>query len=277
MKVISYSLFGFNKERQDNCFDFNSYLRGLMINIRMNRLIFPDFQTWVYLDKSTYDGFKNLFDKLPIRFFICDEAPLCLAMLWRMKPCFDSSVEVVLCRDTDSPATYKEAQLVKYWMNKDKVAHAITDSVSHSLPMLGGMIGFKPKHFKDYTALDRWEALVESRGIDYSKKGSDQDLLNSHVYPCFAKHGSDSITQHYLLGMPNTFLSDYHNEVPNMDLDISFEMKESNDTCGHIGAAGYYTTAMHKFLYKHRDRFEDIRNAEKEYSDIFYWLKDNSF
>lgn len=277
MKVISYSLFGYNKERQADCFDFNSYLRGFMINLRMNRLIFPEWETRIHTDQSTYDAFKLLLNNLPIKVVICEPAPLCLGMLWRMKPLFDETVELVLCRDLDSPATYKEAQCVKYWMNRDKAAHAITDSVSHNLPMLGGMIGFKRANFKDYTGFSSWEQMVEGKGIDYSRKGSDQDFLNKYIYPCFAKHGTDSITQHYLLGMPNTFLSDYQNEVPNLELNIPFTMKESNDTCGHIGAAGYYTTTMHKFLHKYRDRFEDIRKAEEPFKDLFYWLNDNSF
>lgn len=278
MKAIVYSLFGYNKERNENCFDFNSYLRGLMICLRMNRLIYPDFKVIMQTDFETYAGFKHLFDLLIekelIEVQVNESTELTRAMLWRLKPCFDTRFDYVLCRDLDSPATYREAQAVLYWMNKDKACHSITDSVSHNLPMLGGMIGFKVRNFKDYTGFTEWGAMVDNKGFDYKKKGADQDFLNQFIYPKFAKQGSDSITQHYVLGMPNTFLSDFHNEIQALELEIPFEYKESNNVCGHIGASGWYETAMFKFLRKHWDKFTDLIEIEKEYSNIFYWVNE---
>ena len=69
-------------------------------------------------------------------------------MLWRLLPIFEYNVERIICRDTDSPLTYREAQMVKEWENSPKVVHAITDSVSHNIPLMGGMIGLT-KHFRD--------------------------------------------------------------------------------------------------------------------------------
>jgi hypothetical protein len=275
MKVISYSLFGFNKERQENCFVFADYLRGLNLNIRLARVLYPDYVVRLHTDKSTYDGLKHILERLPIQVVQCEDAELTKAMLWRMKPLFDSKVKIVLCRDLDSPLTYRERQAVRYWENREKVAHAMTDSISHDVAMMGGMIGFKTQYFKDYTGFDTWEQMVENRGIDYRRKGADQDLLNKYVYPCFAKYGSDSITQHYILGHGNTFLSDYHNTIPNMDIESPIEFKCTNDLCGHIGAAGYYTSPMLSFILKYKDLFVDLWEIEKEYKDIYYWTNEN--
>ena len=177
MKCISYSLFGYGKARNANSFDFNSYLRSFMISLRMNRLIYPDFQTVLHVDHSTYEPFKDLLDNCGAKIVICEDAPLCLAMLWRLKPIFEG-YEVVLCRDVDSPVTWREAQCVKYWMNKETAVHAITDSVSHNIPMMGGMIGFKPNLFM-LRADKSWNQLLsKSRGIDFTKKGSDQDFYD---------------------------------------------------------------------------------------------------
>jgi len=163
MKCISYALFGYNKEQQANCFSFDSYLRGLCINLRMNRLLYPDWEIVLNLDQSTYDGFKDLFDRLPISVRIHEPAPLCKAMLWRMKPIFEMEnghwkYSHVLCRDLDSPATYREVQAVNYWMMRDKALHAITDSVSHDIPLMGGMIGVIPKYFTH--SGNTWEAML---------------------------------------------------------------------------------------------------------------------
>lgn len=280
-KVITYSLFGYERGRAESCFDFNSYLRGLMINIRMNRVLFPDWEINLQTDQATYDAWGELFKKLPITVEVHQNGvPLTLAMLWRLRPAFEVEdgkwkYSHVLCRDLDSPATYREAQAVKYWMNRDKAMHAITDSVSHDLPLLGGMIGLIPKYFTERVNANTWKELIDKRNnYDWNKKGSDQTFLNDIVYPCFAQKGNDSITQHYCLGMANTFLSDYHNHIQDMELDIPYEMKESNTVCGHIGSAGYYETAMFKFLRKHWEKFNDLLEIEKQWPNVFYWVNE---
>lgn len=272
-KAISYSLFGYDRDRAENCFDFNSYLRGLTVNIRLARLIFPDWEIILNTDHNTFKAYANLFEKLPIKVEVhSNDVPLTLAMLWRMIPCFDNQYSHVLCRDLDSPLTYRERQAVEYWINRDKAAHAITDSVSHDTPMLGGMIGFRPQYFRDKVGVTNWGDMIRlGSGYDWKQKGSDQQFLREKIYPKFAQHGTDSITQHYVLGMPNSFLMDCHNEIQDMDLNLPASYRESNDICGHIGAAGWYETALFKFLRKHWDQFNDLLEIEKKYSHIFYW------
>jgi hypothetical protein len=266
-----------------------------MINVRLNRLIYPDWEVVLETDQATYEAFKNLFDNCGIVVNINPPAPLCLAMLWRMKPIFEMNghdswkYSHVICRDTDSPPTYREAQAVQYWINRDKAVHAITDSVSHTLPMLGGMVGFRPDYFTERVA-QSWEDMMSiTNGMDFSKKGSDQTFLNNYIYPKFSQHGKDSITQHYYLGMPNTFLGDYktcqcpstigHEShcINNIEINIPYEYKESNSTCGHIGSAGYYESAMFKFLRKHKDKYSDLLEFEKEHPTVFYWTQDETF
>ena len=276
-KCISYSLFGYGKERQANSFDFHSYLRGLMINVRMARLIYPDYQIVLHTDQSTYDAFKPLFDNVGIEIVICEPAPLCKAMLWRLKPAFTDKWTHVLCRDLDSPLTYREAQCVKFWENREKGMHAITDSISHDVPLLGGMIGIYVPHWGMKVGYNWDDMFLIASGMDFSVKGSDQNFLNHHIYPKFATKGNENIIQHYIKGYANTFLNGWYNSVPEQELDIPFEMAESNDTCGHIGSAGWYETAMFKFLRKHKGSYTDILEVEKNYPDIFYWVKDGTF
>jgi hypothetical protein len=277
-KVISYSLFGYGVTHPD-CFSFNSYLRGLMINVRMNRLIYPEFENWVYTDVNTFEAHKKLIESLVvaglIKINIMPDAPLCKAMLWRICPVYDHDVDVVLCRDLDSPTTYRERQCVQYWLESFKTVHAITDSISHRIPMLGGMIGLKAGAFRDWTKTTSWDELIGKYGAhDFTRKGSDQDWINGYIYPIFAQQGNDSITQHYIKGMPNTWLSDYRNTVPDVTVPIANDLRESNDVCGHIGAAGWYESAMFKFLRKHWNKFNDILEIEKDYKDIFYWVNE---
>lgn len=282
MKAISYSLFGYNKERHHASFDFNTYLRGLMINLRMNRLIYPEWRNVLNTDKNTYEAYKELFDSLDIDITINDEAPLCKAMLWRLKPAFvgedgNNKYTHVLCRDLDSPSTYREAQMVKFWEMREKGLHAITDSVSHDVPLLGGLIGIKTDHWGIKVGYNWNDMMNLAGGMDFTQKGSDQNFLNHYIYPKFATKGSEDIIQHYIKGYSNTFLNGWYNEVPSVELDIPYEMVESNDTCGHCGAAGFYHGAMFKFLRKHKDKFADLLEIEKKHPIIFFWVQDGTF
>lgn len=284
-KIISYALFGYERAKSPDCFDFHSYLRGFLINLRLNRLLYPDWKTYLNIDSKSYNAFSELFDNLPIIIKIHpDNQPLCLAMLWRLSPIFDLDANGqhkyshVICRDLDSPTTYRERQCVEQWVLNDKTAHAITDSVSHNIPMLGGMIGFRPQYFTMRVAKSMDELLSKKPNIDFRKKGTDQDLINSVIYPAIAQPGNDSITQHYILGYPNTFLSDWSDKIPNIDvIGVPKHFDESNDICGHIGAAGYYPPPLHKFLSKYKNAFADIQKAEKPFASIFYWSNENIF
>jgi hypothetical protein len=284
MRVISYSLFGYGKERHKESFDFNSYLRGLMVNMRLSKLLFPDWNVFLYVDPETYVGLNEFFSKIKgLTVIPCDEAPLTKAMLWRLKPAYDARVERFICRDLDSPLTYRDAQAVKQWTLSPKAAHAITDSVSHTIPMMGGMIGFVKQHFHARTGTGTWEQLVDKmRG--YERKGADQDLLGTHVYPKFANGGGSSVMQHYFLGMSNTFLDGYltcgcysvqghKDDCPlNIQLPIADDLKGSNATCGHIGAGGFYEGEMLRFLRPYKGEFNDLREAEQTLSPvIFNW------
>lgn len=277
-KAISYALFGYNKERQENCFDFNSYLRGFMDNVRLARLLFPDWKVVLNTDESTYNAFKPLFDGIGIDVLKHPEAPLCKAMLWRLHPAFmPNEYSHVICRDTDSPLTYREAQCVQFWVNREKGLHAITDSVSHGIPLLGGMIGMRVDDWVMKFGYNWDDFMNIGGGMDFSGKGSDQTFLNNVVYPAFATKGSENIIQHYIKGYANTFLNGWYDKVPDIELAIPYEMSESNNICGHIGSAGAYSTALYQFLRKYKDRFTDILELEKQYPVIFYWTQDGTF
>lgn len=282
-KAISLSLFGYNAPKDHNGFDFPSYLRALLMHVRMNRLVFPNWDVVLNTDESTFKAFAPLFAALPIKTHIRESAPLTKAMLWRLYPVFDYvNYSHVICRDLDSPPTYREAQCVQEWINSDLAAHAITDSVSHGVPMLGGMIGFRPQYWPMRTELQHWADMFKRNEgrYDWARKGTDQDFLNAEIYPKFADPGAPAIMQHYLLGMPNTFLPGYRNVVPDIEVEgvDRNAMAESNETCSHMGQAGWLMPQALRFFAKHKARLEDILEVEKEYApELAYWIKDGVF
>jgi hypothetical protein len=280
MNAISYSLFGYNQQHE-NCYDFRAYLRGLHLNIRIAELLYPGWRVVVTSDSETYlspyhDYFDSLIDSGKINHILFDRDELCLMMLGRILPMFmvkegNLYYDRIICRDADSLLSYRERQAVEYWMRGPKMAHAITDSISHSVTLMGGMIGFQSGPFRDRMNVKSLDELLSlSQGIDFTKKGADQDFLNRYVLPKVA----DSITEHFVLGHPQSFRGDCHNFIHDIDLKeigVPDELKETNGYGFHIGAAGFQTDAVVKFLQKHGKDNGYWEGLEKKYPEVFYW------
>lgn len=298
MKCIAYSLFGYDRGRASNCFDFNSYLRGMHICLRFNRILFPGWRMIVNIDRATYDSpYRSIFEwhekKGFIRFDIQeDNTPLCKAMLWRLKTAFcythpEWEFSHVICRDLDSIPTLREAQMVQEWIDEDKAIHCITDSVSHTIPMMGGMIGLRPGYVNDIMKItdnppDAWSNLLAmGSGIDYQYKGSDQDFLNRVMYPKLCQ----SATEHFIKGRPHDLIegNGRHYRVPDNipkwikeslhGYMLCDQLDETNRLAGHVGAAGFYEAPTMKFLYyddPYKHEYEELENMP-EFAQIFYW------
>lgn len=280
MNAISYSLFGFNQEYEKSL-AFKSYLRGLHLNIRVAEVLYPGWIVEVAIDDSVrlspyFPLFVEYNRRENIKYSVWPTAELCRMMLYRLHPIFYSLLgklryDRVLCRDTDSLLSYRERQAVAYWEQGPKMAHAITDSISHSITLMGGMIGFQSGPFRERMGVKSFDELMSlSQGIDYNNKGADQDFLNRYVLPKVA----DSITEHFVLGHPQTFRGDCHNFIHDIDLKeigIGDELKETNGYGFHIGASGFQTDAVVKFLQVHGKDNEYWDELEKQYPEIFYW------
>lgn len=280
MNAISYSLFGCNQQH-DQCFDFKSYLRNFQLNLRIAELLYPGWEVVVMVDNESYHSqyqsyFYQLNNNKKANVAKCQKDELCKMMLWRVSPLFwtvagHNIYDRVICRDTDSLLSYRERQAVAYWERGPKMAHAITDSVSHTITLMGGMIGFMSGPFRDRIGVKSFDELLAlSQGIDFNRKGADQDFLNRYVLPKVA----DSITEHFVLGHPQTFRGDCHNFIHDIDLKeigVPGELKETNGYGFHIGASGFQTDAVVKFLEKRGKDNEYWEGLEKQYPECFYW------
>lgn len=278
--AISYSLFGYNQQHE-NCYDFRAYLRGLHLNIRVAELLYPGWDVIVVIDPSVhYSPYSDYLLSLGVNnkcvILVKETRTLCEMMLYRLWPLFliddaENKYDRIICRDTDSLLSYRERQAVAYWEQGTKMAHAITDSVSHTITLMGGMCAFQSGPFRDRMGVKSFDDLLAlSQGIDFSCKGADQDFLNRYVLPKVA----DSITEHFVLGHPQTFRGDCHNFIHDIDLKeigLPDELRETNGYGFHIGASGFQTDAVVKFLQKHGKDNEYWGQLEKQYPEIFYW------
>lgn len=277
MNAIGYSIFGYGKQH-DNCFSFQSYLRGLSLNLRMASIIYPSWHINIAVDESTYNSpYKQFFDyhdiNPQVHIDVVPDAPLCVMMLHRLNPIFNG-YDRVICRDIDSLVTYRERQAVDFWIKTGRVAHGIGDSVSHTLVFLGGMCGFISDGFKTLVGVNSLQKLMAlDATVDYNQKGSDQHTLNKIVLPKVAS----SIVEHFPLGMPNSFREHFYNHIQDEPIeDIAPILKESNLLTSHIGASGFYEAATLKFF----DKF--LTGTQKDWSnrgdeifpEIFYWVNE---
>lgn len=276
MKAISYSIFSSGHK---DSFPFRTYLRGLHINIRLNKLLYPDWVNVIETTTSTYNDFKPFFDFHTSKGAVIEfnePSPLCEAMLWRLKPVFHTNkyqtwkYDHVICRDTDAIPTYREAQAVAKWIEEDTCIHSITDSASHTIPLMGGMIGIRPRYFSERMQSNSWVELMSNARYDFNRKGSDQDFLNDYCWPRVSRYESSSFTAHWIKGLTGSNSNRQYNYIQDLDIGIPQALKEINHACGHIGSAGYYDVTLLNFLKNHDSNsvFEDI---EKQYPEIFYW------
>jgi hypothetical protein len=168
--------------------------------------------------------------------------------------------------------------MVQEWINEDKAVHCITDSISHTIPMMGGLVGFRPGYLNDILKLNinpeaAWDKLLQyAPDLDFKRKGSDQDFLNRVIYPLVG----NSVTEHFIKGMRENIAeaNGRHYKVDeSIDIGVDPKFKETNLLAGHAGAAGFYETPTMKFLYWDDPFKKDYEELEtmKGFEQIFYW------
>lgn len=291
LKVISLSIFGYNNNHAD-CHSFDSFVRFLSVNLRAINVLFNDWKVYLAIDRESLDAYKEYFEFIKnnnmIHYIdVHERKQLTRNMLWRVIPV--SWADYTICRDIDSLFTYRELQAVNKWIQNGTVAHSMNDSVSHTIPLMGGMVGFKKKAF-DIGNIDNYN-------IDYSIKGADQTYLNQVVYP----QVQNSITEHRVLGMPIRHENPYsYNNIEDITIDVSNYddhskqffgnpdlLKRSTDLINHLGMGGFFPLKWrndvinkdYEGAFTFWDKFgnkelnEKLNEIEKKYPEIFYWHK----
>jgi hypothetical protein len=266
MKVISYALFGDPKS-----FEFNWYLRGIYFNFRMARLLYPEWTVWWHVEHDIYADLLPLLEHEifeSVHATVRDPAPKCESMMWRLRPLYYNTMDVthVLSRDADAILTYKEAQAVQEWIDSGLGFHGITDDPAHSIPMMGGMTGFRVDHFKStFPEYNTFEKLVE--GADLKNHGTDQNLLMSRIFP----KAKDNMMGHFFKGCQDkvkVVTRHVSNQIPGVDP----RLWESNNTCRMIGSPGVVDFELLRF-FKRFDNDPKFDRFEKQFPDLFYWQR----
>lgn len=250
MKAISYSLF---KDCED--WEFGYYLRGLYFNLRMNRLIYPEWVTFIHVEQKIYEEDEHYMADL-VELFQCkiitfNKCPRCEAMLMRLNVAFNEQVSYILCRDLDSITTYRESKSVERWLLSNNNAHGMNDNPAHGgMALMGGMCGFKADVIRKL--FDSFHYLIYD--FDLTKHGSDQQLIGERIYP----HIKDSF---YFDQSPANNTAEYY----------SNNLWESDLTCRHIGSAGVVDMELLRFFNRHDRNNNQYKDFETKHRHICYW------
>jgi hypothetical protein len=261
--VISYSLFG-----DPNSWEFGYYLRGTYLNLRMNKILYPNLHSIIYttpeLIERYYDlwiAYGNLFKNIAIQ-KKDNNPPKCLGMLWRMLPIFSSNYDFVICRDLDSVSTYREALCMYEWINSGFSFHGINDNDAHG-GLMGGLVSFNCDRFKEKTGYTTFEQMV--KGLNLQAHGSDQNFLNKSIHPKI----KNDLFMHTLKGA-GCSAAHIKNDVLPGSLDKKLWLADLISR--YIGSAGVIDFETIRFL---RSFDKDLRyiEMEKKFKDIFYWAR----
>lgn len=263
MKVLSYSLFG-----DPSSFEFGFYLRGVYFNVRMNRILYPDFISWVTVDTQILNKYEDLFFELNeiegLKFFTLNHSQRCLSMFWRMYPMFlDIGSTHVICRDLDSVSTYREALCTYEWLNSGLPYHAINDNAAHG-GLMGGLVSFKSEDFKRDTGYTSFDQMI--KGLDLRRHGSDQNFLNKSVLPKI----KNKLFLHNLKGA-GCQSSVVKTEVPASG-PVNKKYQHSDLISRYIGSAGVIDFELLRW-FKANDPNPKWDAFERKYPETFYWTK----
>jgi hypothetical protein len=173
-RVISFCLWGKDLK----------YERGLIENIKLARIYYPDWICWVYLHlPSTNDIVIELSKFDNVKIIIKLDLPIRLRrfMLWRFEPVNDPEVEYLMSRDVDTRISPREVLAVQEWVDSGKSLHIIRDHPQHYPKILGGMYGIKCSSLEKCNWVDKINKYYEEKGF-----GTDDQLfLKDYLYDNF--------------------------------------------------------------------------------------------
>lgn len=170
-RVISFSLWG-NKP---------IYMVGIIRNVDMAKIFYPDFECWIYVHKETVPNnvIQELWKRTNVRvIFKSGDLLNTKPMMWRFESIDDPDVEINMSRDCDTVILLREKLAVVQWIESGKLFHIMRDHPHHNMAIMGGMFGTRknPK-------IPSWKAHMKNVPQYNTSYMYDQVFLQQIVYP----------------------------------------------------------------------------------------------
>lgn len=176
VKVISFCLWG----------NIKKYTVGLIENIKLASILYPDWVCWVYIHEISVDQdyieSLKMFSNVKIILKKDEKLRSTRFMLWRLEPMLDENVERFISRDIDTRIQIREVLIVNEWIESNKTLHIIRDHPQHYPKILGGMYGVKCN--KVLRSID-WIENIERFFTENGEGSDDQNFLHRSLYEMF--------------------------------------------------------------------------------------------
>lgn len=214
--VISYSLWG----------DDLKYWAGAKKNVELARRHFPGWISRFYVQDDLTNKGNKLLDEFHAASIGAD-VEICHVhskgrfhgMFWRFWAAGDEDTNLMLCRDTDSRLSQREAAAVSEWLASDKDFHIIRDHPYHTMEIMGGTWGCRNGILRNIDIKQKIEEWP-----NYKTKGCDQEFLAAVVYPRVSMYSYE----HSSFGV--RFNNDVHEiKAGRIDLEFIGDVFDEND------------------------------------------------
>lgn len=168
-KIISFSLFGTEA----------MYQMGAIENVRLAKLIYPEWQCWFYVGKSVSTHVVNQLVSEGANIVFMDRLEEdWSATMWRYYALGIHEAAVIF-RDCDSRLSFREKCAVEEWLVSDRQFHVMRDHPEHSALVMAGMWGAKAPGMQQIRKLIPNPLPRSDRYHDHA----DQGWLAGTVYP----------------------------------------------------------------------------------------------
>jgi cytochrome oxidase Cu insertion factor (SCO1/SenC/PrrC family) len=185
--IISFSLYGNNPR----------YTHNAIMNALFAQRIYNGWICRFYYDHTVpsniIDVLKSLKNTELVRVDTGNSSASAEKMFWRFYPASEEDVAAMIVRDADAWISFREAFLVKKWLESDKMFHIVRDHCHHTYKIMGGIWGIKRGR------LPQLKELSENQAKHIKMFGADQDFMSDNIYPSIIDSSMIHVTNGYSL------------------------------------------------------------------------------
>lgn len=204
-KVLAFTIYG----------DKEKYTLGLIANLILRPIYYPDFCTYIYFDNTVPPYIINTYKKFDEVMLIDMTNEKIPKMMWRFLPCDTTEgVELFISRDCDSRISHRESEAVYQWIKSENTLHIMRDHPCHyQYAVYGGLFGLKD--FKLKNEIELWTKQNEGN----SNYGSDCLFLSYIIFERMCKL-QNGILIHDSLNLYNTTLTSQFPSKMNVNMNF---------------------------------------------------------
>jgi len=153
------------------------YWAGAIKNVQLASVLYPGWVCRFYVDRDAPAPLIRSIRDADCEMVLMASKDEFDGLFWRFYAAEDA--DIMICRDTDSRLSPREAEAVRRWLDSDNHFHIMRDHPQHTALIMGGMWGCRNMAgIKDLSEQFPHKCL----------KGTDQLFLARVIYPQIRDH-----------------------------------------------------------------------------------------